>query len=78
MEKKRISSVRALTEWWKRLPAFSLRNRIAIYYTVATAFLIAVFFTIIYFMVENVVYRQFDEEIKGTSIKCELPYSLAS
>ena len=41
----------------------SLRNRIAFYYTVATAFLIAVVFTITYIIVENVVYRQFDEKI---------------
>ncbi|MEI6757298.1 MAG: HAMP domain-containing protein [Chlorobium sp.] len=42
----------------------SLRNRIAFYYTIATAFLIALVFTVIYFMVDNVVYRQFDEEIR--------------
>ena len=43
----------------------SLRNRIALYYTFATAFLIALVFTILYFMVENVVYKQFDEEINN-------------
>ncbi len=64
MEKKTTLSIHTLTEWWKNLPAFSLRNRIAIYYTVATSFLIAAVFTIIYFMVGSVVYRQFDEEIK--------------
>ena len=42
----------------------SLRNRIAFYYTVMTAFLIALVFAIIYVMVESVVYKQFDEEIK--------------
>ena len=48
----------------KRWSTMSLRNRIAFYYTIATAFLIALVFTIIYFMVDNVVYRQFDEEIR--------------
>jgi len=41
----------------------SLQHRIAIYYTIATAFLIALVFTIIYFMVERTVYKQFDEVI---------------
>ena len=49
---------------WKRLLVMSLRNRIAFYYTVATAFLIAMVFTITYLIVESVVYRQFDEKIK--------------
>jgi two-component system, OmpR family, heavy metal sensor histidine kinase CusS len=48
----------------KKVPEFSLRNRIAFYYTVSTAFLIAIVFMIIYFTVESVVYRQFDDEIK--------------
>jgi heavy metal sensor kinase len=48
----------------KKVPVMSLRNRISFYYTVATAFMIAIVFTVIYFMVENIVYRQFDEEIK--------------
>ena len=43
----------------------SLRNRIAFYYTITTAFLIAMVFTSIYFMVEKVVYKQFDEEINN-------------
>ncbi len=43
----------------------SLRNRIGFYYTTATAFLMAVVFTTIYFMVENIVYKQFDDEIKS-------------
>ncbi|TLU83845.1 MAG: HAMP domain-containing protein [Chlorobium sp.] len=51
--------------FWKRFFIFSLRNRIAFYYTVATAFLIAVVFTIIYFLVERVVYQQFDEELRS-------------
>lgn len=42
----------------------SLRNRIAFYYTIMTAFLIALVFAVIYFTVEHIVYRQFDEEIK--------------
>jgi len=49
----------------KIMPMMSLRNRIAFYYTVATAFLIALVFTIIYFMVDHVVYRQFDEELES-------------
>jgi two-component system, OmpR family, heavy metal sensor histidine kinase CusS len=46
------------------LSVMSLRNRIAFYYTIATAFLIAIVFTTIYFMVEKIVYKQFDDEIK--------------
>ncbi|MFZ4525930.1 MAG: ATP-binding protein [Chlorobium sp.] len=52
----------ALTKGWS---VVSLRNRVAFYYTIATAFLIAIVFTTIYFMVENVVYKQFDDEIKN-------------
>lgn len=43
----------------------SLRNRIAFYYTITTTLLIAMVFTSIYFMVEKVVYRQFDDEISN-------------
>ena len=43
----------------------SLRNRIAFYYTVTSAFLIAIVFTILYFMVQSMVYKQFDEEINS-------------
>ena len=43
----------------------SLRNRIAFYYTITTAFLIALVFAILYFMVESIVYKQFDEEINN-------------
>ncbi len=50
------------TKGWS---VMSLRNRIAFYYTIATAFLIAIVFTTIYFMVEKVVYKQFDDEIKS-------------
>ncbi len=49
---------------WEKLPSISLRNRIAFYYTVATAFLIAIVFTITYLIVESVVYKQFDEKIR--------------
>ncbi len=41
----------------------SLRNRIALYYTVATAFLILLVFTAIYFTVDRVVYKHFDDEL---------------
>ncbi|KZK75292.1 MAG: hypothetical protein A3K90_05835 [Pelodictyon luteolum] len=41
----------------------SLRNRIAVYYTAATAVLIALVFTTVYLMVEGVVYRHFDQEL---------------
>ncbi len=50
--------------FFKEWSVMSLRNRIAFYYTVTTAFLIALVFAIIYFAVERIVYRQFDEEIK--------------
>ena len=43
----------------------SLRNRIALYYTIATAFLIALVFAILYFMVESIVYKQFDDEVNN-------------
>jgi two-component system, OmpR family, heavy metal sensor histidine kinase CusS len=41
----------------------SLRNRMALYYTSATAFLMAVVFIIIFVTVDKVVYRHFDEEL---------------
>ncbi len=62
MTNKNLSILKANVQW-KSFPVMSLRNRIAFYYTVATAFLIAVVFTITYIIVENVVYRQFDEKI---------------
>ncbi|MEI8186690.1 MAG: ATP-binding protein [Chlorobiaceae bacterium] len=49
----------------RKWSAMSLRNRIAFYYTIATAFLIALVFTILYFMVESIVYKQFDDEINN-------------
>ncbi len=48
----------------KGLSVMSLRNRIALYYTIATGFLIAIVFTTIFFMVEKIVYKQFDDQIK--------------
>jgi heavy metal sensor kinase len=60
-ERQSISNEKAP---WGKLPAMSLRNRIAFYYTVATAFLIAIVFTFTYLIVENVVYKQFDEKIR--------------
>ena len=42
----------------------SLRNRIAFYYTFATALLILLVFTAIYFTVNRVVYGQFDDELR--------------
>ena len=66
MSQQENSSKRSLLNdmaQWKSLPEMSLRNRIAFYYTVATAFLIAMVFTLTYLMVESVVYRQFDEKI---------------
>ncbi len=50
---------------WKKWPGVSLRNRIAFYYTVTTAILIALVFATIYVMVERVVYRQFDEQLQS-------------
>ena len=47
----------------KKWTVMSLRNRIAFYYTIATAFLIAMVFAILYFMVESIVYKQFDDEV---------------
>jgi heavy metal sensor kinase len=49
---------------WKSLPSMSLRNRIAFYYTVATAFLMAVVFAAILLLVDRIVYMHFDEELR--------------
>uniref|UniRef100_Q3ATG3 histidine kinase n=1 Tax=Chlorobium chlorochromatii (strain CaD3) TaxID=340177 RepID=Q3ATG3_CHLCH len=46
------------------LTAMSLRNRIALYYTSATALLIALLLTTVYFAVNRVVYEHFDEELR--------------
>ena len=51
-----------LLKKWSRM---SLRNRIAFYYTIATAFLLALIFTILFFMVESMVYKQFDDEVNN-------------
>ncbi len=50
--------------FFKEWSVMSLRNRIAFYYTITTAVLIALVFAIIYFTVERIVYKQFDDEIK--------------
>ena len=44
-------------------PSMSLRNRMALYYTSATAVLMAVVFVVIFVTVDKVVYRHFDEEL---------------
>lgn len=49
---------------WKWMPEMSLRNRIAFYYTIATAFLMAVVLAIIFFTVDRIVYRHFDDELR--------------
>jgi len=46
------------------LSSMSLRSRIALYYTGATALLIAIVFAAIIFTVDNVVYRHLDEELR--------------
>ncbi|NTW63884.1 MAG: HAMP domain-containing protein [Chlorobiaceae bacterium] len=43
--------------------SLSLRNRIAFSYSLATAVLLALVFTVIFFTVERVVYNHFDEEL---------------
>ncbi|NTU90629.1 MAG: HAMP domain-containing protein [Chlorobiaceae bacterium] len=48
----------------RRLPAMSLRNRIALYYTGTSAILMAVVFTVIFLTVDGVVYNHFDEELR--------------
>jgi heavy metal sensor kinase len=44
-------------------PSLSLRSRIALYYTIATAILLALVFTLVFFTVERVVYSHFDDEL---------------
>ena len=58
------NTVKKSPSFFKEWSVMSLRNRIAFYYTIMTAFLIALVFAVIYFTVEHIVYRQFDEEIK--------------
>ena len=58
--KHTIMNVRILSKFWSSM---SLRNRIAFYYTIVTSFLTAFVFLTIYFMVESIVYKQFDQEI---------------
>ncbi|TCD47149.1 ATP-binding protein [Chlorobium sp. N1] len=45
----------------------SLRNRIAIYYTAATAVLVALVFTTLYVMIDRVVYSHYDHELASVS-----------
>jgi len=42
----------------------SLRNRIALYYTIATAVLLALVFTLVFYTVERVVFNHFDEDLE--------------
>ncbi|NTV17566.1 MAG: HAMP domain-containing protein [Chlorobiaceae bacterium] len=58
------NTVKKSFSFFKDWSVMSVRNRIAFYYTIATAFLIAIVFAIIYIMVERIVYKQFDQEIK--------------
>ncbi|NTU68828.1 MAG: HAMP domain-containing protein [Chlorobiaceae bacterium] len=44
--------------------SMSLRNRMALYYTGATAVLMAIVFVVIFVTVDRVVYRHFDEELR--------------
>jgi two-component system, OmpR family, heavy metal sensor histidine kinase CusS len=61
---KAKNSVKKSHSFFKEWSVMSLRNRIAFYYTIMTAFLIALVFAVIYFSVERIVFRQFDEEIQ--------------
>ena len=58
------NTVKKSHSFFKEWSVMSLRNRIAFYYTITTALLIALVFAIIYFTVERIVYKQFDGEIK--------------
>jgi heavy metal sensor kinase len=49
---------------WKIVPPMSLRNRIAFYYTVTTALLMAAVFAAILFSIHRIVYLHFDEELR--------------
>lgn len=61
---KQKNTVQKKRSFFKAWSVMSLRNRIAFYYTIMTAFLIALVFIILYIMVEKIVYRQFDDEIR--------------
>ncbi|NTW56061.1 MAG: HAMP domain-containing protein [Chlorobiaceae bacterium] len=65
MKKEAGDPITAKGLFRKRLNSMSLRNRIALYYTGATAVLVALVFTAVYFLVDRVVYRQFDDELKA-------------
>ncbi|NMW20017.1 MAG: HAMP domain-containing protein [Chlorobiaceae bacterium] len=60
--KHALKNTSILLKKWTRM---SLRNRIALYYTIATAILVALVFTILFFMVERMVYKQFDDEVNN-------------
>ncbi len=47
----------------KMMPSLSLRNRIAIYYTIATSLMIALVFTGISLMVDHAVFGHYDDEL---------------
>lgn len=49
---------------WRSFPSMSLRNRMAFYYTITTAFLMAVVFAAILLMVDRIVFMHFDEELR--------------
>jgi heavy metal sensor kinase len=53
----------------KLFASLSIRNRIAIYFTGATALLIAIVFTAIIFMVDSVVYRHYDEVLYKEAVE---------
>jgi len=46
------------------LPRMSLRNRIAFYYTITTALLMAVVFAAILFSIDRIVYLHFDQDLR--------------
>ncbi|NTU59003.1 MAG: HAMP domain-containing protein [Chlorobiaceae bacterium] len=64
MTKSGTKATERFADGWKRFPAMSLRNRMAFYYTVTTAFLLAVVFTAILLIVDRIVYMHFDEELR--------------
>lgn len=53
----------------KLFSSMSIRNRIALYYTGATALLIAIVFAAIIFTVDSVVYRHLDEELLKEAVE---------
>ncbi|NTU52449.1 MAG: HAMP domain-containing protein [Chlorobiaceae bacterium] len=47
-----------------RHPSLSLRNRIAFYYTVTTALLMALVFAVILFSINRIIYLHFDQDLR--------------